>query len=82
MCAGCPVRQECLNDALDHFEKHGCWGGLAPRERRPLQRTHIVIRSCVVCGTDYRARNKIGRNPPSLFSTLLRSLDLFTKLER
>jgi len=27
LCAGCPVRQTCLADALARGEHHGIWGG-------------------------------------------------------
>lgn len=38
ICAGCPVRAECLADALAHDERFGVWGGLSERERRALRR--------------------------------------------
>lgn len=34
----CPVRQECLLDALNRDELHGIWGGLSHRERNALVR--------------------------------------------
>lgn len=37
-CAACPVRQPCLQFALDNNEKYGIWGGLATKERRRLRR--------------------------------------------
>lgn len=37
ICAACPVRDECLADALTHPEPwHGIFGGMSPRERRRL----------------------------------------------
>lgn len=36
ICGGCPVKQECLNDALSRNEPHGIWGGLEPQERARL----------------------------------------------
>ena len=27
LCAACPVRQECLSQALERAEPHGVWGG-------------------------------------------------------
>lgn len=36
ICAGCPVRAECLEDALANNEQYGVYGGLSERERRPL----------------------------------------------
>lgn len=38
VCDGCLVRQECLDDALDHGEKHGMWGGLSERQRKAMRR--------------------------------------------
>lgn len=38
MCAECPVRAECLVDALDHRVPFGVWGGMTERERRALLR--------------------------------------------
>ena len=34
----CPVRRECLRDALETDDMHGVFGGLSARERRPLHR--------------------------------------------
>lgn len=36
ICAECPVRQECLSEALSQDSRHGMWGGLSERARRPL----------------------------------------------
>jgi len=36
VCLGCPVRTECLADALDHRIEFGVWGGMTERERRAL----------------------------------------------
>ena len=38
VCAGCPVRTECLADALDNRVEFGVWGGMTERERRALLR--------------------------------------------
>jgi WhiB family redox-sensing transcriptional regulator len=37
VCAGCPVRSECLADALGRGERFGVWGGLSERERRVMR---------------------------------------------
>ncbi len=37
VCAGCPVRQPCLDYALSHGITHGIWGGLTDRDRRSLR---------------------------------------------
>ena len=34
----CPVRKECLWDAVQRDEPHGIWGGLSHRERNALIR--------------------------------------------
>ena len=36
ICAVCPVRQLCLDYALDTREGHGVWGGLNETERRAI----------------------------------------------
>ena len=43
VCSGCPVRTECLADALDHRVEFGVWGGMTERERRALlrRRPHV-----------------------------------------
>ena len=33
ICAGCAVRQRCLDFALGNAEMHGIWGGTTPEER-------------------------------------------------
>ena len=44
VCAGCPVRTECLADALDNQIEFGVWGGMTERERRALlrRRPHVT----------------------------------------
>ena len=36
VCAGCPVRMECLDHAVAVDERYGVWGGLTQDERRQL----------------------------------------------
>jgi WhiB family redox-sensing transcriptional regulator len=38
VCHGCPVRTECLAEALEGRIEFGVWGGLTERERRALLR--------------------------------------------
>jgi WhiB family transcriptional regulator, redox-sensing transcriptional regulator len=40
ICAGCLVRQPCLDYALSHGITHGIWGGLTERDRCPLRVHH------------------------------------------
>jgi WhiB family redox-sensing transcriptional regulator len=39
ICAGCGVRDDCLEAALARHESYGIWGGLNEFERRGLLRT-------------------------------------------
>ncbi|HEY2175850.1 MAG TPA: WhiB family transcriptional regulator [Mycobacteriales bacterium] len=45
LCAACPVRTECLADALDNRVEFGVWGGMTERERRALLRRRPGIKS-------------------------------------
>jgi WhiB family redox-sensing transcriptional regulator len=36
LCTGCPVKTECLAEALDGRLEWGVWGGMTERERRAL----------------------------------------------
>lgn len=38
VCAGCPVRTECLEHALRRREQYGIWGGLNSSERAEARR--------------------------------------------
>jgi WhiB family transcriptional regulator, redox-sensing transcriptional regulator len=43
VCAGCPVRQECLETALAHGDTMtGLWGGTTPTERKQMRRGRAV----------------------------------------
>ena len=44
-CRSCPVRYECLADALDNRIEFGVWGGMTERERRALLRRHPQVTS-------------------------------------
>ncbi|GAA2128707.1 hypothetical protein GCM10009843_29460 [Nocardioides bigeumensis] len=54
LCGGCPVRAECLAEALDNQVEWGVWGGLTERERRALLRQQP--------GTSWRAVLESARN--------------------
>ena len=45
VCMSCPVRTECLADALDNRIEFGVWGGMTERERRALLRRRPNVRS-------------------------------------
>jgi WhiB family redox-sensing transcriptional regulator len=38
VCAGCPVRETCLDWALETGQDSGVWGGMSEDERRALKR--------------------------------------------
>jgi len=43
ICAGCPVRRECLTYATITRQQHGIWGGMTEEERHAaFRRPHIV----------------------------------------
>lgn len=57
VCAACPVRAECLADALESKETAGIRGGLSSVERRslvfgarPSDRTCV----CICCGVEFQ----------------------------
>jgi WhiB family redox-sensing transcriptional regulator len=52
LCTGCPVRLECLSEALDNRIEWGVWGGMTERERRLLlrQRGDVVSWSSILVG--------------------------------
>ena len=45
ICVGCPVRAECLAEALDNRIEWGVWGGMTERERRALLRQRPDVAS-------------------------------------
>ncbi|GAB2693006.1 WhiB family transcriptional regulator [Thalassiella azotivora] len=45
VCLGCPVRTECLADALDNRVEFGVWGGMTERERRALLKRRPNVQS-------------------------------------
>lgn len=40
VCTPCPLRPECLAEALQYRIEFGVWGGMTERERRALLRRH------------------------------------------
>ena len=45
ICTACPVRTECLADALDNQVEFGVWGGMTERERRAILKRRPAVRS-------------------------------------
>lgn len=52
LCADCPVRSQCLAEALDERIEYGVWGGTTERQRRWLlrQRPDVPSWRSVLCG--------------------------------
>lgn len=63
VCAGCPVRTECLTYAMDHTERHGVWGGTSERERRRLRRGEALMEPRHGTAAGYRAHSRAGTSP-------------------
>ena len=42
ICVNCPVKEPCLDYALNHHIEHGVWGGTSERERRRIARRRRV----------------------------------------
>lgn len=64
ICMGCPVRAECLAEALDNRIEWGVWGGMTERERRQLLRQRpdvkswsAVLKAAVSASQGVRARD-------------------------
>ena len=45
LCSGCPVRYNCLAEALDGRIEWGVWGGMTERERRSILRRRPDVTS-------------------------------------
>lgn len=43
LCDSCPVKLECLSDALDNRVEFGVWGGLTERQRRAILRRNPAV---------------------------------------
>jgi RNA polymerase sigma factor (sigma-70 family) len=74
VCTGCPVRTECLADALDNRVEFGVWGGMTERERRALLRRRPVVSSwrrlLEAARTDYeRSAGTLEQERPPWLST-------------
>lgn len=65
VCAGCPVRKECLQFAVDNVITHGMYGGVMPRDRRTghLEFVNGEIPFTQVL-TDFRRANSLGTKNP------------------
>ena len=58
LCAGCPVRSDCLAEALDNRIEWGVWGGMTERQRRMLLRQRADVSSWKVVLSRAGAANR------------------------
>ncbi|MFE5538720.1 WhiB family transcriptional regulator [Streptomyces sp. NPDC056492] len=69
VCTGCPVRTECLADALDNRVEFGVWGGMTERERRALLRRRPTVTSwrslLQSARAEYERKIRSERQPPT-----------------
>ncbi len=65
VCVGCPVRTECLADALDNRVEFGVWGGMTERERRALLRRRPNVSSWRRLLETARNEFETTRKPPA-----------------
>ena len=70
LCAGCPVRTECLAEALDNEIEWGVWGGMTERERRAILRKRPNVTSWrVLLETAQREHAALQAQPRTLEAT-------------
>ncbi|MCA4754783.1 WhiB family transcriptional regulator [Mycolicibacterium fortuitum] len=57
ICGECPVKEQCLQDALDRNETHGIRGGYTPNQRAAIKQGHALPpagpRTCRNCNTAF-----------------------------
>jgi WhiB family transcriptional regulator, redox-sensing transcriptional regulator len=72
VCEVCPVRSECLMDALANGERHGVRGGKSPKERRSLAKLHPpkLERKPAGCGTPAGYKEHYRRGERACFMCL------------
>jgi WhiB family redox-sensing transcriptional regulator len=68
VCSGCPVRFECLAEALDNRIEWGVWGGMTERERRLLlrQRSDVTSWRSILVGKSNQAAQPAPSGSQSL----------------
>ena len=51
VCAGCPVKDQCLEANL--LEPDGIWGGTSAKERQRIRKEREVATTCYQCGASF-----------------------------
>ena len=77
VCADCPVRQECLDDAMANETqrwRHGIFGGLTAQERDLLVRGKKRTYPRPECGTEagYNSHRRHGEHPDQAYIDAIR----------
>jgi WhiB family redox-sensing transcriptional regulator len=54
ICAGCDVRRQCLQFAMDSGETDGIWGGTTPEERERARRRRAYARRTAAAQAERR----------------------------
>lgn len=72
-CKGCPVRTECLAEALDNRIEWGIWGGMTERERRAVLKSRPTVTSWRLLLQAARAEYQQANASQTAGSTRLRT---------
>lgn len=74
-CTGCPVRLQCLAEALQWKSDFGVWGGLTERERRALRRSYPHVENWlkwILTSTEEMAEAIRVEQPPQVLARVRR----------
>jgi WhiB family redox-sensing transcriptional regulator len=71
VCGPCPLRTECLAEALDARHEYGVWGGLTERERRALLKRRPDVASWRALLRAARAARAASLSAPQPITTSL-----------
>lgn len=64
ICGRCPVKEDCLQYAIDLHMTDGMFGGTTERERRQVRRERARRSECVWCGQMFSWFRKSGGSDP------------------
>ena len=87
VCAACPVREQCLDYAVETGQAHGVWGGTTVDERHVIaaRRRRELARSQVAGGTPTLSTSMVrssASTPSQKSSTALRMSDTMSAARR
>lgn len=64
VCYACPVRQECLQHAMDTCEDHGIWGGIPAWVRIKSRRKGMMAGDVIAEDNEWRSEHHL-KEPPA-----------------